>query len=389
MIDIEAVRRDFPVLSRCTYLNTGTLGPSPEPVNRKLIDLYLDWEHGGPGHPDNYGRMHEATNPVRARLAAWFGVTPEELAFTANATDGVDIVAWGLDWREGDEVLISDQEHPAVFVPWLWLARRLGIRTKVVKLSNDPRVTLANVERAITPRTRLLAFSHVTSMTGLRLPVAGISRLCHDRGVLVMYDGAQTCGQFRVNIPATGADFYSLNGHKWMLGPVGTGAVYVRRDLQDRVRPSWVGGGSTSVCEYPEVGRFEFHDSALKYEFATRPWHILVGWGYALDYLDDLGWPEIEVRVRKLAALLKERLAAIPGVEVLSPTGPDEATGLSSFTLAGWPFEKLYEALKKDGVISRPVAELNALRLSTHFYNTEEEVDRAAAVIAKLAKAGS
>ncbi|MHB8927536.1 MAG: aminotransferase class V-fold PLP-dependent enzyme [Bacillota bacterium] len=387
MKGIEAIRRDFPVLARYVYLNTGTLGPSPEPVNRRLIDLYLDWEHNGPGNPENYGHMHEATGPVRARLAAWLGVAPEELAFTANATDGVDIVAWGLDWREGDEVLISDQEHPAVFVPWLWLSKRLGIKTKVVKLSNDPKVILANVEKAIGQRTRLLSFSHVSSMTGLRLPVAELSRLCHDRGVLVMYDGAQSCGQFRVDIPATGADFYSLNGHKWMLGPVGTGAVYVRRDLQERVRPSWVGGGSTSVCDYPELGRFEFPDTAVKYEFATRPWHLHVGWGYALDYLDGLGWPEIEARVRKLASLLKERLGAIKGAQVLSPTDPTGATGLSTFSLEGWPFDRLYEALNKEhGVVGRPVWELNAVRLSTHFYNTEEEIDRAAEAVARLAQ---
>jgi len=387
MTSIETIRRDFPALSRGVYLNTGTLGLSPEPVNRRLLEVYLEWQHGGPGNPENYGRMHEATGPIRARLAAFLGVTPEELAFTANATDGVNLVAWGLDWHEGDEVLISDQEHPAVFVPWLWLSRRLGIRTKVVKVSNRPEVTLDQVERAITERTRLLSFSHVSSMTGLRLPVAEISQLCHARGVLVMYDGAQSCGQFRVDIPATGADFYSLNGHKWMLGPVGTGAVYIRRDLQDRVRPSWVGGGSTSLCDYPRLGRFEFPDTAARYEFATRPWHLYLGWGWALDYLDEVGWPVIEARIRDLASRLKARLATIKGVEILSPSSPDSSSGLTSFTLDGWPGDRLYEALSKGhGVIGRPVGELGAVRLSTHFYNTEEEVERAVEAIARLAE---
>jgi len=385
----SALRRELPGLEGTLYLNTGTLGPSPRRVTERLFQLYREWQERGPGNPEVYQAAHAETRKAAERVASFVGVQGDELALTGNATDGINIVANGIEWKAGDEVVISDQEHPAGLLIWLHLRQTKGIRVRIARLSADGR--LRNVEEVaslLTPRTRLVALSHVTCMTGLRLPAREITEAAHARGVPILFDGAQSAGQFPLDLRALGCDFYALNGHKWLLGPVGTGALYVSRTALVDLRPDRVGGGSTDQFRYAEDGPLAFPATATRFEFGTRCYPLHSVWPEALAFLEEVGLAVIREESLRLSMLLRRELAAIPGVTVLGPSGdPELMTGMVTCRVAGYTGQGLYEALlKRFGVVSRPVVELEATRFSTAFFNTEEEIAQAAGAVAVLAR---
>jgi selenocysteine lyase/cysteine desulfurase len=387
MIDVARARRDLTVTASYTYLNTGTMGPCPTPVHRAFLDAYQAWQDSGPGNPENYGAAHTAhSEPARASLARLLGVGADEIALTANSTDGVNIVISGLDWRPGDEFVTTDQEHPAVFVPWLNVQRRYGAVGRLFKVAGSAAEIVDNFRAVLSARTRLVVISHVSSQSGIRLPVAEIARLGHAAGALVCLDGAQAVGQVRVDAGRIGCDFYALNGHKWLLGPVGTGALVVRKEALDRIAPTFVGGGSNEPVDYLTCRDLRFLPSATRFENATRNWTAYAGLKAAIEYLEGFGLDKVEARGLTLAARLRAGLAEIPGVAVTSPGGPELGTALVSWALAGWTAQDQYSTLlTRFGVCCRPVAELNAVRASCAFFNLEEEVDLLVRSVATLA----
>ncbi len=382
---IERVRRDIPALSRVTYLNTGTMGPSPLPVTEAFFRAYRAWQDAGPGDPQQYRKAHEAVEPARAKLAKFLGVRPENLALTANSTDGVNIVTAGINWQEGDEIIITDQEHPAVYVPWMRLQRRWGARGLVLWLSNDASVNLSRLRELLSERTRLVLISHVTTMTGLVLPVKEMADLAHSRGALVMLDGAQACGNIPVDIPSTGADFYTMNGHKWLLGPGGTGAVFTGDRVFGDIEPVFVGGGSSKPVNYRQEPVLEYQDDARRFEFGTRNWSVYAGLEAALDYLEGAGGiSAASDRSKELALRAREVFSQIRGVSVLSPSDASSMSGILTVKAATVSGEDLSSGLSERKVITRPVREMDAVRFTFAFFNNEEDVDKAGEALKQI-----
>lgn len=391
---LAAIRAELPGLDRTTYLNTGTLGPSPRRVTERLFQLYRDWQEAGPGVPDVYEAMAAASLTAKEPVAAFFGVTAAELALTDNSTDGINVVANGIKWETGDEVIISDQEHPAGLLIWLHLRQTKGVRIRIARLSPlGSSENVEEVESLITPRTRLLAISHVSSMTGLRLPARSIAATAHAHNVPVLFDGAQAAGQFPLDLRDIGCDFYALNGHKWLLGPIGSGALFCSKDALVDLVPDRVGGGSTETYTYAEDGALSFWPTAHRFEFATRCHPLWQAWPTALDFLGEVGLPAIEARGQTLARRLRGALAAIPGVTVVGPgpeADPDLFTAAVTCRLEGVPGRTLYETLlRRFGVAGRTVAEHEAVRFSCAFFNTEEEIERAIRAVTTLAREGA
>lgn len=384
---IARVRREIPVTARYTYLNVGTMGPSPAPVHQAFLAAYQEWQDAGPGNPEAYHAAHDLMEPARQALASYLGVTADEVALTSNTTDGVNIVVSGLDWAPGDEILTTDQEHPAVSVPWLNVQRRHGAVGRVFRLGATADEILSNFRAQLTDRTKLVVVSHVSSQTGIRLPVAEITRLAHEAGALVCLDGAQACGQFRVDVGAIGCDFYTMNGHKWLLAPAGTGGVVIRRQAIERISPVVVGSGSNEPVDYVLDGHLHFVPSARRFENATRNWALYAGLTAALGYMGAVGFDDIEKRGLGMARRLQATLAEIPGVTVRTPADPTLSTGLVSWSIAGWSGREQYEALlNRFKVCGRVVGELEAVRASCAFFNLEEEVDLLLGSVAALAK---
>ncbi len=378
---VKDVREEIPCLNHQLYFNTGTLGPSPESVTEAFFQAYRRWQELGPGNPDIYEEFkNEVTGDLKKTLARYLRVKPQEVALLGNSTDGVNVVVRGINWRPGDEIIISDQEHPAVFLPWYNLARQKGVKIRQLPLQPDVGNMMARLEELINARTRMICLSHVTCMTGLKLPVAKIVRLARDSGVLTFFDGAQACGQFSVDLSEIDPDFYTLNGHKWLLGPVGTGALYVKEDRVDELRPSWTGGGAIQPLNYRETDRFTFHSTAKRYEFGTRNWALCQGWKEALDRLEELGWSKIQARVRRLVSQFMSGVREIEGARQYCRLN-EIPTGL--VTLA-FDLERSAEEISRDlrhperdmQVITRPVKEIDGVRFSIAFFNTSAEIER-------------
>ena len=195
--DIEAVRSEIPVLSTCTYLNAGGIAPVPRPVTEAIVATYRDIASQGEMTPEVHDRIPARMDETRGRLARLAGARPHEIALLGNTTQGINLILRGMPWKPGDEVIVTDQENPAVLLPCANLARRRGVKVRRLALSDDTDVLLARLGRLFRPKTRLLVLSHVTHVSGLVLPIAAIERLAANAGVPVLWTGRRRSDRFR------------------------------------------------------------------------------------------------------------------------------------------------------------------------------------------------
>jgi len=375
-IDIAAVRRALPGLESMTYLNVGGCGITAEPVVQALLAATARLERQSFAVWD---AMQQEMEAARARIATLLGAAPEEVAFTRNATDGVNLVVAGLPWHGWEEVIITNQEHPAMLFPWFYAQQRGRLRVKLLSVEPDPQATLRNLEALLTPQTRLIGVSHVSCQTGIRLPVQAICRLAAERGLLSLVDGAQAVGQFPVNVSEIGCDFYTGNGHKWLQGPKGTGFLYVRRERLAELTPMHVGAGCGESFSLEDGLRLK--STGQRFEYGTQALAPYLAWPAALDWLAGLGWSDVQARQRDLAVYLRQRLIAQPGITLHTPLDWESSSALTTFSVAGRKGIDLANDLRQQGIHTRPVAEFDALRISTAYFNTEAEIDRLLAML--------
>ncbi|MBI4216781.1 MAG: aminotransferase class V-fold PLP-dependent enzyme [Chloroflexi bacterium] len=390
-MDIAAVRRQIPALARTLYFNTGWSGPSPTPV-LEAIKAQLDYENNyGPTARPVLDARRQLTERTRQAVAGLIGATPQEITLTQNTTEGLNLVLGGLTWRPGDEVVTTNLEHSSGIVPLYYLRRRKRVRVRIADLrgAETPAAVLERLEAALTPRTRLLCLSHVMYTTGLLLPAREIQELARSRGVPVLWDAAQSVGHLPVNMKELGCDYYALPGHKWLLGPDGTGALFVRRDLIPQLQPPKVGGRAAAAYDF--LGHMTPNTQEItKFELTTTSGPLWAGMVAAIEFLQNLGTENTWKRVRALSELAVAKLAEAPGVSIVSPRHPKLATGLVTFALEGagpqprkpgvspWeqPHPLVSHLWERGQIVARWVGETPGVRLSVEFFNTEAELDR-------------
>lgn len=378
--DIARYRALFPVLERVTYLNPGTYGP----LSTRVADALREWttmlELEGPYSPIAEQRGHEAYEATRAKLAALLGAEPSEIALTRSVTDGTNIVAHGLRWQPGDEIIVSDKEHESGWVNWQVAAQRHGATVKVLALTNDEEELLRRLEALLTPRTRIVFMSHVSCITGLRIPAARLAKLVHDRGALFMLDGAHGAGQIPVDVRALGCDFYTGCGHKWLMGPQGTGYLYIAKERLEEVEPVWVGWGSRAAGKGPGDAQLVWAEGNRRFECATRLWGIYAALGVAVDLIQEVGVGNIETRVRELVGPFKRELAALPGMELQTPHAPHLSAGLVRLNFRGYDHDQLarrYEDQRMLFQYSRFEDGAQTIRFAVAYFMRPEELQRA------------
>ena len=369
----EQVRAQFPVTRTRVYLNTGGLGPAPYPVIdamlQAVVELQRISEHG-------HSRLMEAREPV----AAFFGVKPSEIAFTRNATEANATVASGLTFlRRGDEVIFETHAHPGGAIPWMNRQKQQGIVVKAFEPDSSTAAgNLERIEALITPRTRVIQVSHLTAPTGILMPVDDIARLARDRGIWFHIDGAQSAGAFPFDLNQIDCDSYGTSGHKWMGGPHGTGILYIREERLDEVAPMEAGAYSDNgVFDIPD--RFEYNPTAQRYESGTRDAATVIGLAAAVDFLNRIGMDRVAAYDRELAGYLQRRLREIPVITVLTPEDSSMSAGITTFRSDRVPYRNLYRFLGTEFKLRcRIVSErgLDAVRVSTHIFNTKAECDR-------------
>jgi selenocysteine lyase/cysteine desulfurase len=384
-MDLAYVRAAIPALANSIYLNTGTFGPMPTVVADEIRRAYGEIERQGTFSPAVFWQMElEGFEAVRGQVAALLHAEPAEIALTRNVTDGINIVLHGLDWQPGDQVILTDHEHPSGTVPWLALAERAGVELRWLELVDDADEIVARFQRLLTPRTRLAQLSHVSCLTGLRLPIERLCRLARQAVVLTLVDGAHAEGQFAVDVGALGCDFYAACGHKWLLGPQGVGMLYVGREHIQRLRPLWLGWDVNQPFDRA-ARSYQLQDTAARFEQSTRAWPLYIAFGKAIEFVQGVGLGIIEQRVQALRRNFIAELRAIPGVTVLSPLDPALGTGLVTVRVAGWPFAAMQQRLwEQQRIITNVIREFDALRFSLAFFTSQEELDIALRAIAGL-----
>jgi len=378
----DTIRSAYPGLSAGIYLNIGTYGIMPRPALEQYLALVEDFETYGLFSTAGVGQKAEATREV---LAALLGCGPAQIAFTGNATDGTNLVLAGLAWQPGDEVITTDEEHEAINHPLLYLQKSRGIRMRRVQVSPDPELMRARVEAVVSPRTRLLAFSHVTCETGTRLPVAELCAWARERHLLSMVDGAQSLGAIRTDVTALGCDFFTGNGHKWLCGPKGTGLFYASPETLGQLSPAHVGAGSLEKADVA-TDLAELWPSGRRFEFGTRATTLYGGLGYSLAWLGSLGWEAIERYVAALSDALKARILDRPYLRLLTPRPFDHAAGLTTFVMDSWDAGEVSRELWRRGHIRvRVIPHYNGIRISTAHFNNPADLDTLMATLDSLA----
>lgn len=371
--DLDAARADLPALRELTYLNVGTEGLVAEPVLAEYLAATA--AHDRHGH-HGIARAIAETEAARTRLAALLHIAPDELAFAHNATDGTTLFAAAVPWpMDGTaEVIISNEEHPAIIQPWYALARRGGPRVRQFAVSPDADATLANFAAVLSDRTVAIAVSYVSCETGIRIPVRDMCAMARARGAWAFVDCAQAVGQFDFSPRDLGADVMTSNGHKWLCGPKGTGFVWIAAARLGELEPPF-GAGSYDLGPL----RATFTDgatphlvprpSARRFEYGTRNFGPCAGLDAALRYRDALGPTAIEAHQAALSTQLKRDLAAIPGVCVHTPPDWERSCGLVTFSVTGWRGTDLSRVLwDEHRIIQRRVEVPSAVRVSVAYF---------------------
>ena len=389
-LDVEAIRAQIPATSRYTYLNTGWQGPSPQSVITAVQEAFRV-EAEGPTSPDVHEHRLAVFRRSRQMLAGLINAVSDEVAIQHTTTEGINAVLFGMGLKPGDEIITCSGEHSSVIVPAYSARDRLGATLKIVRVSGEdsPADVIARFEEVATPALRLVVLSHVSYSTGQVFPVRRLAELAHRHGAFLLLDAAQSVGQMPVDVLELGCDFCAFPGHKWLLGPAATGALYVRRDLIGVVEPPKVSHHASAFYNFKD--RFEPKgDTIDKFELTTVSVPLLAGLNAAIEFVDDIGLKAIHERTVALALYATERLLKVPGLRMISAHDATMiASGIVSFAISGVEPAVLTAHLWETArIVSRTVPDSACTRLCFHAFNTEEEADAAIAVVAEVAKHG-
>jgi L-cysteine/cystine lyase len=380
---IEAIRAMLPGVHDTVYLNTGTCGPMPRHVfeaweREARLDLTkarIDGNH--------FPHIADMRSRVRQSIAHAIGAAPSEVAVTSSTTDGMYVAIMGYRWQPGDELLLTNLEHPGGLIPSFIAKRRFGVRLRVVDLGlggGGPVEIVARLERAFSARTRMLVLSHVSYTTGARLPLKEIVAAAHARDVLVVADAAQSYGALALDMHDLGVDAYAFAGQKWMLGPDGTGGLYVSATSVGEFEQTFVAGGTIRETLDYLGGSIAPAAGAQRFDTAGRNTALLAAQHAATDWIvNDLGMEWVAGRVEELAARTYDALAALPGVTLVTPR--EALAGLIAFTVEGIAPPELTRRIADEHnvtirFVGRYINNPDAARVSVGFFNTAEDIAR-------------
>jgi L-cysteine/cystine lyase len=379
---IELIRQAMPATTAHIYLNTGTFGPMPACVVEAMqARIQREWRDGRLG-AKAFESIFETYSSGRSAVARLLHAESDEIALTDNTGEGMNIISYGFDWQEGDEVITTNHEHIGALAPLYQIRDRYGIVIRFADLGHRAdRPAEMVIGELITPRTRLIMLSHVTWTTGASLDVRAVSQIAHAQGIPVLVDGAQSAGVIPIDVKALEIDFYAIPMQKWLCGPDGTGALYVGRHALPYITSTYVGYWS---IKHEEGLEWELNDNAQRFELGGRQTAALAGQVAVLNWLEQVvGYTWLHERIKELNNYAYRALESIAGLAMLTPH--PGASGIISFTLEGQDDAEMVKQLNEMHNINvRNIPSTHALRISTGFYNTEEEIDALVKVLSTL-----
>jgi cysteine desulfurase/selenocysteine lyase len=390
--DVYKIRGDFPILDRevngypLVYLDSGNTSQKPRPVIEALTGHYEL-------HNANVARsVHQlgteataAYEGARAKVAAFIGAAgPDEVVFTKNSTEAINLVAYsfGARLRAGDEIVISEMEHHSNIVPWQLLCERTGATLRWFPITDQGRLDLSELDQLINERTRLVSIAHMSNTLGTINPTAAITARAHQVGALVMLDGSQSVPHLPVDVTALGIDLLAFTGHK-MLGPTGIGVLWGRSDLLAEL-PPFLGGGS--MIETVTLEKTTYLPPPARFEAGTPPIAEAIALGVAVDYLTELGMDAVRRHDEELTRYALDAFGSVRGLRLFGPDVPVDRGGILSFALDGVHPHDVGQVLDSVGVevrvghhCARPTCVRFGVpamtRASFYVYTTTEEID--------------
>jgi len=387
-VDVESIRKDFPILGKgVIYLDSAASSLTPEQVVLKEMEFYREYranvERGLHRFSQRASEEYETAHEEVAHFIRAAG--RENVAMVRNTTEAINLVANSLDWEKGDKIVTTVIEHHSNYITWLRVAQRHGCTVEVVRSNREGIFDLAEFEQSIDDSTRLVAVTHVSNVLGCIQPINEIGSIAHEHGALMLADGAQGVPHIKTDVREMGVDFLAFSGHK-MLGPTGSGGLYIAEEQLESTEPLCIGGGTIRDVS---LNSYELAVPPQKFEAGTPAIAQVIGLGEACRYLKGIGMDEVKRWDERLAEKLAEGLSEIDGVEIYGPCDPKQRVGLVSFNVRDMNPHDV--ALSMDNEYSIAVRsghhcalplmkELFGLpdgnaRASTYLYNTLEEID--------------
>jgi cysteine desulfurase/selenocysteine lyase len=392
-LDVETIRKDFPILTRkvhgrpLVYLDSAATSQKPQQMIDALVEYYSSYNANI--HRGIHALAEEATakyEETRQKTADFIGAAgPETIVFTRNTTESINLVsnAWGRkNLRAGDEIVLSVMEHHSNLVPWQLVAKETGAVLRFIDIDDEGQLRWEDVERLIGERTRLVAVTHMSNVLGTIVPVRKIADLAHERGALLLVDGAQSVPHMPVDVGELGCDFFAFSAHK-MLGPTGVGVLYARHELLEAMDP-FLGGGE--MIRRVRLEESTWNDAPWKFEAGTPNIGDVCAFGATIDYLQALGMENVRAHEVEITRAALRKLSQIPDVTIYGPESTPARGGVVAFNLADIHPHDLGTVLDGHGVAIRaghhcaqPLMKrldvVATARASFYVYNTIEELD--------------
>jgi len=370
---LQRIRQEMPATTAHIYLNTGTFGPLSTSVMQAMqANIQNEWQNGRQGMAFFESMMASYSN-ARRRVGRLLNADEQEIVLTRNTGEGMNIVSYGIDWHTGDEVITTNHEHINALAPLYQIRDRLGINIRIADLgASADRPLVDAIQELVTPQTRLIDVSHVTWTTGTVLDIQALGRFGREQNIPTLIDGAQSAGNIPVDVKYLDVDFYAIPIQKWLCGPDGAGSLYIRREAMHYVKPTYVGYLSTK--HEPGV-EWEFHEHAQRFEPGGHQSAAVAGIGATLTWLEEtVGYEWIFKYISTLQTYAYQALKDIPDLTILTPK--PGASGILTFTIQGRDDSTMVTELReKHNIYIRNIPSIKALRISTGFYNTEEDID--------------
>jgi len=400
ILNVNEIRKDFPILKTgIIYLDSTATSLTPEPVLDRILEYYHEYRANVERGVHRLSvKASEEYERARAKVTDFINAkSTSEIIMTRNTTEGINLVANGLNWKKGDKIITPVLEHHSNFIVWLRVRDRHGVKVEVVmprKPVTKGILNPADFEKLIDDKTKLVAVAHVSNVLGVIQPIKEIAKIAHEHGAYVLVDGAQSVPHMKVDVQKLGCDFLAFSGHK-MCAPTGSGVLYMRGDVADRVEPLIIGGGSIQDVN---VDSYKLDASPRRFEGGTPDVAAVIGLGAAVDYLTRIGMDKIEAYEKVLVKRMYDGLSALPNVAVYGPE-PERRVGIIPFNVGDLNPHDVALALDVSAnimvrsghhcaqplsktVISKP----GTVRASCYFYNTLSEIDLLVSTVKEIAE---
>ncbi|MBS7658143.1 MAG: cysteine desulfurase [Candidatus Bathyarchaeia archaeon] len=399
MFSVEEVRKDFPILnSGLIYFDNAASSLTPEPVIQKMLEFYRCYRANIERSVHKLSqKASREFEEARIKITKFINANSEkEVIITKNTTEGINLIANGINWQKGDKIVTTLIEHHSNFIVWLKLKRKFGVDVKIIKPNKEGKFNIKDFEEALDEKTKLLSITHVSNVLGSITPVKELTKIAHKVKAKVLIDGAQSTPHIPIDVKEIGCDFFVFSGHK-MLGPTGIGILYIKEEHLNDVEPPFIGGGTISEVSSSD---YILNESPMRFEAGTPPIAEVIGLGAAIDYLSKIGLKNIEAYEKKLIEKMDSELRKIDKVEVYGPKEFTEKIGLTSFNVKGLTPHDVALTLDASANImvrsghhcAMPLTkELlglseGSVRASLYLYNTMEEVEKFLSIIEEIAK---